>query len=74
MCHAEREFLQFSQRWFNSISVPMSLDHQGAQSLVGVLVDSTTLAQLDLDFNDIGAAGAERLRASCRGQASGLVL
>jgi hypothetical protein len=47
----------------------------GAERLVGVLGQCTALAHLDLSGNnDIGTAGRDRLRASWRGQASGLFL
>jgi Ran GTPase-activating protein (RanGAP) involved in mRNA processing and transport len=46
----------------------------GAESLAGVLAQCTALAHVDLGLNVNGAAGEERLRASWRGQASGLVL
>jgi Ran GTPase-activating protein (RanGAP) involved in mRNA processing and transport len=47
----------------------------GAESLAGVLAQCTALAHLDLrEHNDIGNVGGGRLRASWRGQASGLLL
>ena len=46
----------------------------GAERLAGVLAQCTALAHLDLSDNNIGNAGKGRLRASWRGQASGLVL
>jgi Ran GTPase-activating protein (RanGAP) involved in mRNA processing and transport len=46
----------------------------GAESFAGVLAQCTALAHVDLGLNVNGAAGEERLRASWRGQASGLVL
>jgi len=46
----------------------------GAESLAGELAQCTALAHLDLSYNAIGTAGQGRLRASWRGQASGLVL
>jgi hypothetical protein len=39
-----------------------------------VLAQCTALAHLDLRTNDIGTVGQGRLRASWRGQASGLRL
>jgi hypothetical protein len=39
-----------------------------------VLAQCTALAHLDLRVNDIGAVVRRRLRASWRGQASGLLL
>ena len=44
----------------------------GAESLAGVLAQCTALAHLDLRVNGIDAGGG--LRASWRGQASGLLL
>jgi hypothetical protein len=46
----------------------------GAEFLAAVLGQCTALAHLDLCDNDIGTVGRGRLRASWRGQASGLVL
>jgi Ran GTPase-activating protein (RanGAP) involved in mRNA processing and transport len=46
----------------------------GAESLAGVLGQCPALAHLDLGDNDIGTFGQGRLRASWRGQASGLRL
>jgi hypothetical protein len=46
----------------------------GAESLAGVLGQCTVLAHLDLRDNGIEGVGEGRLRASWRGQASGLVL
>jgi Ran GTPase-activating protein (RanGAP) involved in mRNA processing and transport len=46
----------------------------GAEKLAGVLGQCPALAHLDLRFNHIGTVGEGRLRASWRGQASGLVL
>jgi hypothetical protein len=46
----------------------------GAESLAGVLGQCTALAHLNLGYNYIGGVGRRRLRASWRGQASGLVL
>jgi Ran GTPase-activating protein (RanGAP) involved in mRNA processing and transport len=46
----------------------------GAERLAGVLAHCTALAHLDLRVNDIGTVGQGRLRASWRGQASGLFL
>jgi hypothetical protein len=46
----------------------------GAESLAGVLPQCAALAHLNLDANDIGTVGEDRLRASWRGQASGLRL
>jgi hypothetical protein len=46
----------------------------GAERLAGVLGQCTALARLDLRANDIGTVGEGRLRASCRGQGSGLLL
>jgi hypothetical protein len=46
----------------------------GAESLARVLVRCTALAHLNLRYNDISAAGRGRLRASWRGQTSGLLL
>jgi hypothetical protein len=39
-----------------------------------VLAQCIALAYLDLGYNQIGAVGEERLRASWRGEASGLFL
>ncbi len=47
---------------------------EGAESFAGVLAQCTALAHLNLNCNQIDAVGKERLRASWRGQASGLVL
>jgi Ran GTPase-activating protein (RanGAP) involved in mRNA processing and transport len=46
----------------------------GAERLAGVLPQCTVLAHLNLRYNDIGTVGGGRLRASWRGQASGLRL
>jgi Ran GTPase-activating protein (RanGAP) involved in mRNA processing and transport len=46
----------------------------GAESLAGVLGQCTALAHLNLWSNEIGTVGKGRLRASWRGQSSGLVL
>jgi Ran GTPase-activating protein (RanGAP) involved in mRNA processing and transport len=46
----------------------------GAESLAGELAQCTALAHLDLSGNRISTVGEGRLRASWRGQASGLVL
>jgi Ran GTPase-activating protein (RanGAP) involved in mRNA processing and transport len=46
----------------------------GAESLAGVLGQCAALAHLNLSGNDIGTVGRGRLRASWRGQASGLRL
>ena len=46
----------------------------GADRLSAVLAQCTTLAHLDLAYNNIGAVVRRRLRASWRGQASGLYL
>jgi hypothetical protein len=46
----------------------------GAESFAGVLGQCAALARLDLGYNQIGAVGGVRLRASWRGQATGLVL
>jgi Ran GTPase-activating protein (RanGAP) involved in mRNA processing and transport len=46
----------------------------GAEILAGVLGQCTALALLYLGYNQIGTVGEGRLRASWRGQASGLVL
>jgi hypothetical protein len=46
----------------------------GAESLAGVLAQCPALAYLDLQDNDIGTVGEGRLRASWRGQSSGLFL
>jgi hypothetical protein len=46
----------------------------GAERLAGVLTQCPALAHLHLGYNFIGAVEAQRLRASWRGQASGLVL
>jgi hypothetical protein len=43
-------------------------------SFAGVLAQGRALAHLDLRGNGIEADATERLRASWRGQASGLVL
>jgi Ran GTPase-activating protein (RanGAP) involved in mRNA processing and transport len=45
----------------------------GAESLAGVLGQCTALTHLDLSYNVIGVVGKERLRASWRGQDSGLL-
>jgi hypothetical protein len=45
----------------------------GAESLAGVLAQCTALAHLDLQYNGIGTVGKGRLRASWRGQATGIV-
>jgi hypothetical protein len=54
------------------------LDNQigpaGAKCLANVLGQCPALAHLDLSWNQIGTVGEGRLRASWRGQASGLVL
>ncbi len=44
------------------------------EGLAGVLAQCIALAYLDLGYNQIGAVGEERLRASWRGEASGLFL
>jgi Ran GTPase-activating protein (RanGAP) involved in mRNA processing and transport len=46
----------------------------GAYSLAGVLAQCPALARLNLRYNQIGSDAAERLRASWRGQQSGLLL
>ena len=46
----------------------------GASCFAGVLAQCPALAHLELWYNDIGTVGRERLRASWRGQAAGLVL
>jgi Ran GTPase-activating protein (RanGAP) involved in mRNA processing and transport len=46
----------------------------GAESLAGVLAQCPALAHLNLCCNRIGAVGGGRVRASWRGQASGLFL
>ncbi len=46
----------------------------GAECLAGVLAQGRALAHLDLRGNGIEADAAERLRASWRGQASGLFI
>jgi Ran GTPase-activating protein (RanGAP) involved in mRNA processing and transport len=51
-----------------------ALGRAGAESFAGVLAQCTALAHLDLYNNDIEAVGKERLRASWRGEASGLLL
>ena len=43
-------------------------------SIAEVLGQCPALVHLDLEFNEIEAEGAERLRASWLGEASGLVL
>ena len=45
----------------------------GAKSFAGVLAHCSALAHLDLSGNHIHAVGGGRLRASWRGQASGLL-
>jgi Ran GTPase-activating protein (RanGAP) involved in mRNA processing and transport len=45
----------------------------GAERLAGVLTQCTALAHLNLGGNRIGTVGEGRLRASWRGQASGLI-
>jgi Ran GTPase-activating protein (RanGAP) involved in mRNA processing and transport len=51
-----------------------AIGEAGAQSLAGVLGQCPALAHLNLCANDIGTVGRGRIRASWRGQASGLVL
>ncbi len=46
----------------------------GAERLAGVLAQCPALVHLDLRINRIGTVGEGRLRASWRGQASGLRL
>ena len=46
----------------------------GAARLAGVLAQCAALAHLNLGCNGIGAVGGRRMRASWRGQASGLLL
>ena len=46
----------------------------GAYSLAGVLAQCPALARLNLRFNQIGSDAPERIRASWRGQQSGLLL
>jgi Ran GTPase-activating protein (RanGAP) involved in mRNA processing and transport len=46
----------------------------GAERLAGVLAQCTALVHLNLNYNQIGTILEVRLRASWRGQASGLVL
>ncbi len=53
---------------------PCGIKGQGAERLAGVPAQCPALAYLDLSYNDIEAVGKGRLRASWRGQASGLVL
>jgi Ran GTPase-activating protein (RanGAP) involved in mRNA processing and transport len=50
------------------------IGNAGTESLAVVLAQCPALAHLDLHNNHIGPVGAGRLRASWRGQASGLVL
>ena len=50
------------------------IEGQDAESLAEVLVQCPALAHLHLSRNDIGTVAEGRLRASWRGQASGLVL
>ncbi len=50
------------------------IESAGAESFAGVLGQCASLAHLDLQDNDIDAVGEGRLRASWRGQASGLLL
>jgi Ran GTPase-activating protein (RanGAP) involved in mRNA processing and transport len=50
------------------------IGNAGADRLAGVLPQCAALAHLDVSRNGIGAVGKGRLRASWRGQASGLVL
>ncbi len=50
------------------------IGEEGAERLARVLGQCLPLAHLDFRGNDIGTVGKERLRASWRGQASGLVL
>ena len=50
------------------------IEADGAERLAGVLAQCTALAHLDLRYNQIGTVGEGRLRASWRGQASGLIL
>jgi hypothetical protein len=54
--------------WSNAIG------EAGAESLAGVLAQCPALAHLDLRYNGIEGVGEGMLRASWRGQASGLVL
>jgi Ran GTPase-activating protein (RanGAP) involved in mRNA processing and transport len=51
-----------------------AIGEAGAQSLAGMLGQCRALAHLNLCANDIGTVGEGRLRASWRGQASGLFL
>ena len=51
-----------------------SIGPEGAESLAGVLAQCPALDYLALQDNNIGAVGEGRLRASWRGQASGLPL
>ena len=46
----------------------------GAERFAGVLAQCTMLAHLNLCGNSIGTVGKGGIRASWRGQASGLVL
>ena len=46
----------------------------GAERLAGLLAQCTVLAHLDLEYNGIEGVGKGMLRASWRGEASGLVL
>jgi Ran GTPase-activating protein (RanGAP) involved in mRNA processing and transport len=50
------------------------IEAAGAERLAGVLAQCEALAHLNLRANDIGTVGVGRIRASWRGQASGLVL
>ena len=50
------------------------IGEEGAERLARVLGQCLPLAHLDFRGYDIGTVGKERLRASWRGQASGLVL
>ncbi len=50
------------------------IGNEGEERLAEVLGQCPTLVHLDLEFNEIEVAGAERLRSSWVGEVSGLVL
>ncbi len=46
----------------------------GTESFAGVLAQCTALTHLDIRWNDVGSVVGGRLRASWRGQVSGLLM
>ncbi len=68
-----RQRWRSAQRWLTWISAFNRIGDAGAERLAGVLPRCPALAHLDLSGNGIGTAGEGTLRASWRGQASGLV-